>query len=140
VEPAKGQYNWQLLDNAVDAMNKAGIKVVLNPVHTPAWLLAPENGMRDPAEFERFMRDVAARYKGKVIGYHIWNEPNLAREVGQYVISSRYGEILKAGYRGVKASDPNAVVISGGLTPTGVNNPEIAIDDVAFLRMLYTYN
>ena len=86
------------------------------------------------------MKVVAARYKGKVIGYHIWNEPNLQREVGKYVISARYAELLKAGYRGVKASDPTAVVISAALTPTGVNDPEVAVDDVIFLRRLYAYN
>ena len=140
LENKKGEYKWQILDGAVNEMAKAGIKVILHPVHTPPWLADEQGQMRDPAEFEKFMKLVAARYKGKVIGYHIWNESNLAREVGKYVISARYAEILKAGYRGVKASDQTAVVISAALTPTGVNNPEIAVDDVIFLRRLYAYN
>lgn len=140
LENKKGVYSWQILDKAVDEMSKAGIKVILHPVHTPPWLLDEQNQMRDPAEFEKFMKLVATRYKGKVIGYHMWNEPNLAREVGKYVISARYAEILKAGYRGVKTADPNAIVISAALTPTGVNNPEVGVDDVTFLRRLYAYN
>jgi hypothetical protein len=140
LENKKGEYKWQILDNAVNELSKAGIKVILHPVHTPPWLADEQGQMRDPAEFEKFMQLVAARYKGKVIGYHIWNEANLAREVGKYVISARYAEILKAGYRGVKASDQSAVVISAALTPTGVNNPEIAVDDVTFLRRMYAYN
>ena len=37
VEPQPGVFNWPLLDNGIDAMNSAGIKVVLNPVHAPGW-------------------------------------------------------------------------------------------------------
>ena len=140
VEPQQGVFNWPLLDNGIDAMNQAGIKVVLNPVHAPGWAQDSQGQLRDPADLEQFMKVVAARYKGKVIGYDMWNEPNLQREVGLYVISARYAELLKAGYRGVKASDPTAVVISAALTPTGVNNPLVAVDDVVFLRLLYAYN
>jgi polysaccharide biosynthesis protein PslG len=139
-EREKGKYNWAMIDGAINELTKAGVKVILHPVHTPAWLSDADGQMEDPAEFERLMKAVAARYKGKVIGYQIWNEPNLAREVGKYVISARYAEILKAGYRGIKASDPNAVVITAALTPTGVNDPEKAVDDVTFLRRLYAYN
>jgi polysaccharide biosynthesis protein PslG len=32
------------------------------------------------------------------------------------------------------------VIITAALTPTGVDNPEIAVDDVTFLRRLYAYN
>ncbi len=140
LEPQKGVYKWEILDNAVDALSKAGVRVILNPVHTPGWLQAPDGGMTDTGELQRFMTLVAQRYKGKVVGYQIWNEPNLAREVGKYVVSARYAEILKAGYLGVKAGDPNAIVITAALTPTGVNNPELAINDVTFLQELYAYN
>jgi polysaccharide biosynthesis protein PslG len=140
VEPQQGVYNWPLLDNGIDALTQAGIHVVLNPVHAPGWAQDTQGQLRDPGDLEQFMKIVAARYKGKVIGYDMWNEPNLQREVGKYVISARYAELLKAGYRGVKASDPTAVVISAALTPTGLNDPEVAVDDVIFLRLLYAYN
>ncbi len=140
VEPQQGVFNWPLLDNGIDALTQAGIHVVLNPVHAPGWAQDTQGQLRDPADLEQFMKVVAARYKGKVIGYDMWNEPNLQREVGLYVISARYAELLKAGYRGVKASDPTAVVISAALTPTGENNPLVAVDDVIFLRLMYAYN
>jgi len=40
----------------------------------------------------------------------------------------------------VKAGDPSAIVVFGGLTPTGVNDPTIAIDDVSYLRQIYSFN
>ena len=103
-------------------------------MHAPVWAQDLGRDNYDPAEFGQFMTLVAQRYKGKVVGYQIWNEPNLQREVGNVVISARYAEMLKAGYLGVKAGDPTCVVITAALTPTGVNDPTVAVDDVTFLQ------
>jgi plastocyanin len=143
IEQQKGVYHWEKIDRAVDSMYKAGIKVILNPVHSPAWGWGGSDKVTYPTDvndFGRFMKLAAERYKGKVVGYQIWNEPNLAQEAGRYVVSARYAEILKQGYTAVKSVDPNAIVITAALTPTGVNNPEIAVDDVVFLQRLYAYN
>ncbi|HUP27359.1 MAG TPA: plastocyanin/azurin family copper-binding protein [Chloroflexia bacterium] len=141
IEFEKGKYRWDKIDKAVEALYKAGVNIVLHPVHSPPWASDAAPGYpNDPAEFGKFMSVVAARYKGKVAGYQIWNEPNLLRESGQYVSASRYAGLLKAGYTAVKAADPSAVVIAGVLTPNGKNDPFEAVDDVIFLKRLYAYN
>ena len=142
IEPERGKYRWDKIDRAVDEMNKAGINVILHPVHAPqwSWPTGKVGYPTDPADFTRFMALVAQRYKGKVAGYQIWNEPNFARETGPYASASQYAAILKGGYTSVKAADPNAIVILGALTPTGLNDPFSAVDDVLFLRRLYAYN
>ncbi len=142
IEPQKGVYKWEKLDRAVDALSKAGLFVVLHPVHAPEWAWASDKVgyPKDPADFGRFMTLVAQRYKGKVAGYQIWNEPNFAHETGLYASASHYGALLKLGYTSVKSVDPKAVVILGALTPTGLNDPYKAVDDVEFLRRLYAYN
>src|SRR5438874_7371105 len=101
MEHERGVYNWNMLDRAVNALNQAGVKVILNPVQAPQWAWGPEGKLgypNDPADFARFMTQVAQRYKGKVVGYQIWNEPDLARESGAYVVAARYAAILEAGY------------------------------------------
>lgn len=142
IEPQRGVYNWEKLDKAVDALYKAGLNVTLHPVHAPTWSWATDKlgYPKDPADFGRFMTAVAQRYKGKVAGYQIWNEPNFAHETGPHASVSHYAAILKAGYTAVKAVDKNAVVISGALTPTGLNDPFTAVDDVLFLERMYAYN
>ncbi len=141
IEPQKGVYKWDIIDPAVDVLYKAGVKIILNPVHSPTWASDIAPGFpNDPADFAHFMTLVAQRYKGKVAGYTIWNEENLARESGKFVVAARYAELLKAGYNAIKAVDPQAIVIIGALTPTGVNDPYKAVDDVLFLRRLYAYN
>jgi plastocyanin len=142
IEPERGEYKWELLDPAVDALRQAGANIILNPVHAPEWAWSSDKlgYPKDPADFAHFMTLVAQRYKGKVAGYQIWNEPNFARETGPYASTSHYAAMLKAGYLAVKSVDPRAIVISGALTPTGVNDVFKAVDDVTFLKHLYAYN
>ena len=142
IEPQKGVYKWELIDGAVNALHAQGINLILNPVHAPEWSWATDKlgYPKDPADFARFMTAVAQRYKGKVAGYEIWNEPNFAHETGPYASTSHYAAILEAGYKAVKSVDPGAVVILGALTATGINDPFQAVDDVEFLKRLYAYN
>jgi hypothetical protein len=86
------------------------------------------------------MQFLADRYRGRVQAWEIWNEQNLASNSGGNVDIPRYVKLLKAGYQGVKAGDPNAIVLFGALTPTGVDIPDLAIDDVLYLQRIYAYN
>ncbi|HEX8219431.1 MAG TPA: plastocyanin/azurin family copper-binding protein [Chloroflexia bacterium] len=143
IETEPGVYRWEKIDRAIDALYKAGIKIVLHPVHSPPWEWTDVGKVGYPKNidnFKKFMTAVAQRYKGKVAAYQIWNEPNLAIESGKYVVAARYAEVLKAGYTSVKAVDPAAIIVTAALTPTGVNDPNRAVDDVIFLRRLYAYN
>ena len=53
---------------------------------------------------------------------------------GQFV------DLVKNGYRGVKESDPNAIVILGAPTPTGVFNNNVGIDDAIYLQRVFDHN
>jgi hypothetical protein len=84
------------------------------------------------------MQALSARYAGKVQAYEIWNEENLAREMGSgNVAPANYLPLLKAGYAGVKAGDPNAMALLGAPSPTGANIPGEVIDDLLYLQQLY---
>jgi hypothetical protein len=39
----------------------------------------------------------------------------------------------------IKAVDPSVIVIAGALTPTGVNDPKVAVDDTLFIAQLEEY-
>ena len=80
---------------------------------------------------------MVSRYKGRIRAYEIWNEPNLAREWGgRPPNAGQYVSLLKEAYRRVKQADPNAMVISAGLTPTGTSSPEATPDDM-YLEQMY---
>ena len=80
---------------------------------------------------------MANRYKGRVHAWQIWNEPNLHREWGELTPDAAgYVELLAGCYEAIKANDPDAIVISAGLAPTGTLSPEVIPDD-QYLREIY---
>ena len=92
---------------------------------------------KDLNNFFDFCGKLAARYKNRVAAYQVWNEPNLAREWGNAAPNpAEYVAMLKGCYSAIKQADPNALVISAGLSPTG-NGPPAAMPDVDFLRGMY---
>ncbi len=108
------QWYIDRIDTLIADAGARGLDVMLTVGETPSWAnggdkLAPPN---DPAEYGEFMTWLANHYRGRVIGYEIWNEPDLEKffhgDVGDYV------ELLQAAYRGVKAADPNGTVVFGG--------------------------
>jgi polysaccharide biosynthesis protein PslG len=142
LEPTPGNYNTAPYDYIIGAAAKAGAQVLVSVVKAPAWAAPSRPGAlpEDTAAFQRTMRYLAARYNGQVQAWEIWNEENLAGEVGGHVDVAPYVAALKAGYSGVKAADPAAFVLFGGLTPTGLDDPAIAVNDVDYLRAFYQYN
>jgi hypothetical protein len=140
VEPAQGSYSWDTLDKVVAAAESKNVKLMIILLRAPTWA-APNGGIpQDKQLYARFVSTVATRYKGRVGAYEIWNESNLAGETGGTVDVAAYAELLKAAFPAIKAADPNAVVVYGGLTPTGENNPSLAIDDTVYLKQSYAYN
>ncbi len=143
VETAPGQYNWTELDNIVNIDSSSGLKVLLSVAHAPAFYRGASSGLmpQDPATFQTLMQTMAARYRGKVQAYELWNEENLSRESGVGNVNpATYLPLLKAGFAGVKAGDSAATAVLGALSPTGTNSPGQAMDDLAYLQQLYAIN
>jgi hypothetical protein len=137
----KGGFDWAELDKVVGDVSAAGLNLLLSIVEAPGWALeGREHGPpANPADFKDFMAALANRYFGRVQAYEIWNETNFAREWGVLDDGSyrAYAELLKAGYEGVKSVDPEATVVFGAPTPTGVADPNIAMDDAVYLEKVY---
>jgi hypothetical protein len=83
------------------------------------------------------MRYLAGRYAGRVAAYELWNEPNLQREwTGAPLSAADFVVLLRAGAAGVRAANPQAILISGAPATTGVDDGVAALDDRAFLRAM----
>ncbi len=139
----KGAFNWYFTDRIIADAEERGLKVLFRLDSEPAWA-ALEKGVRssngppeDPRDFGDFCHALAERYRGRVGAYQVWNEPNLAREWGGYPPdAAAYVELLRACYVRVKAADPDALVVSAGLAPTGTGLPQ-AIPDTDYLVQMY---
>jgi len=143
IEPhVKGKFDWEEPDRVVAAVNATGLKLIARIDNQPEWVRAdkvfPVVGPPDKlSDFTDFLAAVAARYKGRIQAYEIWNEPNLAREWGNKPPDAKaYVAMLREANRTIKAIDPDAVVISAGLAPTTASGA-IATPDVEYLKQMY---
>ncbi|MDO8670133.1 MAG: glycosyl hydrolase family 18 protein, partial [Dehalococcoidia bacterium] len=144
VESSKGNINWGYLDGIVNQMSANGVRVLFSFTAAPRWSTPADytdpGPPRDPQDLANFVGAIAAHYPGRVHAYEIWNEQNVFFEWGgrgKRLNATKYVELLKASYYAVKAADPNAVVVSGGLTPTGWNDGDTAYDDLVYMDMMY---
>jgi len=131
--PAPGQMDWSGFDRVVETASKYDIRVMFSIVTAPQWShpnLQPTT--EDPGAvfgppddlnaYAQFVGEVVDRYQGKIHAIEIWNEQNIDsewRSTPQVVSPERYVEMLKLAYQVIKSKDPNIIVISGALSPTG---------------------
>ena len=135
---APPDWDWALADRVVEQAERHGLNILFRLDHQPLWAGEWNNGPpRNLEEFDQFCSELAKRYRGRVQAYQVWNEPNLSREwAGRPPDPAEYVALLKGCYSAIKAADPQAIVISAGLAPTGTDNQD-AMPDEKFLREMY---
>lgn len=83
LEPARGRYQWQTLDRLVAGAGRAGLPVLFTLGGTPQWAspdgprMPYEDGARaappdDLADWDRFVRALGERYRGRIQAYELW--------------------------------------------------------------------
>jgi hypothetical protein len=138
-DPFDPAYNFDDLDDAIRTAQTRDMEVLLSLVGTPRWA----NGGKTPnvmprrlSDFTAFARAIASRYSGRFEGFpfvrfwSIWNEPNLQLFLkpqfdaqGRSVAPRNYARLYAAGYQGVKAGNPRALVAIGETSARGTDNP-----------------
>jgi hypothetical protein len=145
VEPSPGQYNWADLDTPLQVAADNNVKVMLSVVTAPDWAREPgfqssdTNGPpADPQTFANFLITMLYRYPGKIHAIEVWNEMNLDREWASAsgLSAQNYVTLLRTAYTAIKSVDPGIIVISGALSPTGVNDGVAAYDDFTYMDMM----
>ena len=119
------EWYLQRLEATVAAAEARGLRVLATLGCTPGWLSGSESltVLPEPAqagEFERVARWLAERYAGRIAAWEVWNEPDCSAGTGCGTTDpALYVPVLRAGSAGIRAGDPGAVVVSGGIS--GVN-------------------
>ncbi|HET8630537.1 MAG TPA: beta-galactosidase [Thermomicrobiales bacterium] len=144
-DPKTGQSTWAKYDNIVDQLHAAGIGILARVDTIPRWARPPTDDFakwdkgppQDFNNYANFVATLAARYRGKISHYQVWNEPNLQGEWGGKPISpQQYGLLLKYTYPKVKAADPAALVVTAGLAQTADPGPA-NMNELSFIQGLY---
>jgi hypothetical protein len=142
VEPvAGGSYRWdapsvRALESQLEAAASLGLRVILVVQGSPYWAVAPYRASCAPINrqhydaFARFVAAAVRRYSAPPFNVRYWelgNEPDAFVFEADSVFGcwglrdeplyggQAYGELLKAAYPAIKAADPRAQVLSGGL-------------------------
>lgn len=117
LEPNKGQWQFERLDNYVSMAQQHGTSMLLPLAMSPVWAAARGQVSAEPRDLEdwrTFVKTVVSRYKGRIQAYEIWNEPNL-----QDFWTGRTDQIVtltKEAYQTIHSVDPNAVLVSPSAT------------------------
>ncbi len=140
----KGQFDWDRSDFIVGHAAEHELRLLArlssDPVLSNFWAGAPPQNIDN---FADYAFQIANRYncqagsQGCIHAFQIWNEPNLAREWGnQRPNPAQYADMLRKTYAAIKRGNPNAIVISAGMAPTG-DNSNLAMPDDIFYEQLY---
>jgi len=156
LNPRPNTYDWNASDYMVDTARAHNLDLAVRLDMPPGWAIVPDEygygGIPfDLLAYADFVSTVAERYRGHVLGYIVWNEPNLAAEWsrsggdlpqhwesfdGWVANPADYVTVLCTAYDRIRAADPDALVVTAGLAPTNEFSPR-AMDDREFLRRMY---
>lgn len=137
-DPGMAEGQWFFYDAVIDEAHNKGLRLMLSIVGAPAWTRAAggENGPPDDYnEYARFLSDLIDRHPGKIDAIEVWNEENLDREwtSANGISPEDYVRFLQVAYETIKAKDPDIIVISGALSPTGAGDWVRWADDFEYM-------
>jgi hypothetical protein len=123
-EPTRGAVNGDALSRvgaSAAALQAKGTKTVLVIVGAPQWASGSPDPLTPPGDLDamgRFAARVAGHpaIRGHVAAYEIWNEEDAPLWMRGAPSPAVYAGMLRAVYPAIKAADPSATVLVGGLT------------------------
>lgn len=134
LEPQAG--TWQFRDADLARYRQGHLKILGVLETAPAWASLLQTAHdptldryyqpRDAAQFGAYVRTVAARYKGTIDAYEVWNEPwnapffHTSFEAGAYHIGANpqadYARLMSEAYKNVHAVAPGVAILGFNTT------------------------
>jgi hypothetical protein len=130
IERKRGKYDWAPLDRAVAAAEATGARDILYVLgSTPKWAASTFSGTdlygpgtasfpKKPKYYLDYAKAVAARYKGRITAYQIWNEANTRSfyNGGTYTGWIKLAKLTKQTDKAIGAIDPRAKIVAASST------------------------
>lgn len=133
VEPSSGSFNESMIasyKSFANTLAAAGIKLDVVVTNAPSWASGSADTNTPPqnaSDYAAFYSHVAGELRGAVAAWEVWNEEDANIFWSGPVDAARYAALLRAAYPAIKAADPGATVVLGGLTG----------NDYAYLDQVY---
>jgi hypothetical protein len=127
-------FDWSVWDSIVSQCNTRGLQIVADIGGSPAWARPSTYAAGDgssppdsPTTFGTFCAAAATRYSATIKHWEIWNEQNVKQFWGGTGASwdtspTVYYGLLAAAYDAIKAVDPAATIITGGMAPSATGS------------------
>lgn len=143
------EYQWFFYDATINEAAEKGLYVLVSVVAAPDWSRSfglDQGGKHGPPDnyqdYYDFLRVLLERYPDKIHAVEVWNEQNLDREwlAPNGLSAVDYTTYLKGAYETIKSVNPDVVVVSGALSPTGgwtePDGTVTALDDFVYLDQM----
>jgi hypothetical protein len=142
IEAEPDRFQWGEFDRVIAGAHACGLEVIGLLTYSPEWARAPGTSEHVPPvdvdDFAAFASQAVRRYEPEGVDtWEIWNEPNIDVFWEPAPDPAAYADLLVAAYDAVKAVDPDATVITGGLAPAGDEADGSRISPVTFLEEVY---
>ena len=119
IEPERGEYHFEFWDSLVEEAGRAGISLIPYVAYTPKWAASNEAEFwkkppTDPGDYAQLMQKLATRYRGKVLHWELWNEPDNK----EYWEGSpdQFAVTVIAAAKAIREVAPEDVLVLGGMT------------------------
>jgi len=117
IVPSPGKYDFTFADKMVETAERHGI--TLYGLGSSTWPAGSHPYTPEGyAAWTEALRRCAERYKGRVKGWEIWNEPNIDFWKGP---KEDYVTLLNMAYPAVKSADPSAPVVAFSTAGVALN-------------------
>jgi len=147
IEPTDNSYVWSTLDDAISKSIAAGLTPIVDIVTNPTWADADDTHcgpLKNNQYLADFLTDLVNRYKGEPYYVKYWeigNEVDHEYDVSHQLypgggigcwadLVPQYVEFMQVAHTAIKAADPGAHLILGGLAMLDYSE----ISDTNFLR------
>jgi len=148
-ERVRGEYDWSSTDPIVAAAARRRIQLLPFVYGSPIWISAheghpPLDSAADELAWRQFLGALVDRYgpagsfwhgsphRGPITRWQIWNEPNFDFYWHPRPAPAEYARLLAISAEAIRARDPQAELVMGGLAPVAAGIPW-----TRFLRDLY---
>ena len=122
LEPVQGIWNFAGVDAVVEKASQHGVKVLGILGACPPWANGGNGWNYPPTDADAwrdYIRTVVSRYRGRVSAWEIWNEENIHAFWQPEPSAEDYVALLAAASPEVRAADPEAAVVMGGVAGLG---------------------
>ncbi len=122
LEPVQGAWNFAGSDAVVEKAEANGVEVLGILAASPLWANGGNAWNYPPTDVEawsNYARTVASRYAGRVAAWEIWNEENIHAFWQPEPDANHYVDLLAAASPEIRAADPDATIVMGGVAGLG---------------------